>query len=165
MTSANAPMSREELLSLPATTDIETAARALGIGRTTAFQLARADDFPCEIEKVGGKYRVITADLHRVLGVAPVTPVEVESASMPARMAANELERAVNSLARDASRLAEEAQRFAAGLVHGDRVSGSASGLAQQAVQLAVSAARVDALRDTIAYLDTSATEQPPAQS
>ncbi|GGU96105.1 hypothetical protein GCM10010182_10860 [Actinomadura cremea] len=42
------PMTREELAALPTTTTIETAARALGLGRTRAYQLARENRFPAK---------------------------------------------------------------------------------------------------------------------
>ncbi len=61
------PMSREELAALPTTTTIETAARALGLGRTRAYQLARENRFPCKVIRIGTSYRVITADLRRLL--------------------------------------------------------------------------------------------------
>jgi excisionase family DNA binding protein len=61
------PMSREELAALPTTTTIETAARALGLGRTRAYQLARENRFPCKVIRIGTSYRVVTADLHRLL--------------------------------------------------------------------------------------------------
>ncbi|MGW2306872.1 helix-turn-helix domain-containing protein [Actinomadura luteofluorescens] len=60
-------MSREELAALPTTTTIETAARALGLGRTRAYQLARENRFPCKVIRIGTSYRVITADLRRLL--------------------------------------------------------------------------------------------------
>ena len=62
---------RDELLALPATTDIETAGRAFGLGRTTAYALAKTGEFPCKVIRAGHAYRVITADLLRVLGVTP----------------------------------------------------------------------------------------------
>ena len=61
------PMSREELAALPPTTTIETAARALGLGRTRAYQLARENRFPCKVIRIGTSYRVITADLQRLM--------------------------------------------------------------------------------------------------
>ena len=64
-------LTRAELLALPAVTDIVTAGRAFGIGRTTSHSLARSGDFPCDVMRVGGVYRVLTADLHRVLGITP----------------------------------------------------------------------------------------------
>ncbi len=64
-------LSREELLHLPVTVDITTAARALGLARSTGYELARRGEFPCRILRVGHSYRVPTADLLRVLGVEP----------------------------------------------------------------------------------------------
>jgi len=64
-------MTRAELLALPAVVDITTAARALGLGRSTAYDLARRDEFPCRILHVGSSYRVPTAELPRVLGIDP----------------------------------------------------------------------------------------------
>ncbi|URN08538.1 helix-turn-helix domain-containing protein [Actinomadura madurae] len=60
-------MTQEELAALPTTTTIETAARALGLGRTRAYQLARENRFPCKVIRIGTTYRVITADLQRTL--------------------------------------------------------------------------------------------------
>ncbi|MFG2248995.1 DNA-binding protein [Spirillospora sp. NPDC048823] len=62
-------MSHEELAALPTTTTIETAARALGLGRTRAYQLARENHFPCKVIRIGTTYRVVTADLYRLLTV------------------------------------------------------------------------------------------------
>ncbi|MFG3287217.1 helix-turn-helix domain-containing protein [Streptomyces sp. NPDC048179] len=64
-------LSRTELLALPATTDVETAGRAFGLGRTTAYALARSGEFPCAIVRAGRGYRVVTADLLRVLRLTP----------------------------------------------------------------------------------------------
>jgi hypothetical protein len=61
------PMTHEELAALPTTTTIEIAARALGLGRTRAYQLARAGRFPCKIIRIGTSYRVVTADLQRLI--------------------------------------------------------------------------------------------------
>jgi len=69
-------MTRAELLALPAVVDITTAARALGLGRSTAYELARRDEFPCRVLRIGSSYRVPTADLLRVLGIEPPTPEE-----------------------------------------------------------------------------------------
>jgi excisionase family DNA binding protein len=62
-----------ELLALPVTVDVTTAARALGLGRSTAYELARRDEFPCRVLRVGSSYRIPTADLLRVLGIDPPT--------------------------------------------------------------------------------------------
>lgn len=64
-------LTRAELLALPASVDIVTAGRAFAIGRTTAYALARAGEFPCKVIRAGKAYRVVTADLLRVLHVAP----------------------------------------------------------------------------------------------
>jgi hypothetical protein len=53
------------------TVDVSTAARALGLGRSTAYELARRDEFPCPVLRVGSSYRVPTAGLLRVLGIEP----------------------------------------------------------------------------------------------
>jgi excisionase family DNA binding protein len=64
-------MSRAELLALPAVVDVTTAAQALGLGRSTAYELARRGEFPCRILHIGSSYRVPTAELLRVLGIDP----------------------------------------------------------------------------------------------
>lgn len=73
MTTARQPLTRTELLALPAAVDVETAARAFGLGRTTAYALAKSDAFPCAVIRAGKSYRVITADLLRVLHITPET--------------------------------------------------------------------------------------------
>lgn len=62
-----------ELLALPVTVDVTTAARALGLGRSTAYELARRDEFPCRVLRIGSSYRIPTAGLLRVLGIDPPT--------------------------------------------------------------------------------------------
>lgn len=56
---------------LPTVLNLETAARALGIGRTTAYALARRGEFPCPLIRIGGAYRVPTAGVLKVLGLSP----------------------------------------------------------------------------------------------
>ena len=46
-------MTRAELLALPAVIDVTTAARALGLGRSTAYDLARRGKFPCRVLHIG----------------------------------------------------------------------------------------------------------------
>ncbi|MEV5537479.1 DNA-binding protein [Saccharopolyspora shandongensis] len=62
-------MSRTELLDLPAAVDLVTAGRALGIGRTKVYELNDRGELPFEVLTLGKSYRVVTADLLRVLGV------------------------------------------------------------------------------------------------
>ena len=63
-------MSRSELLSLPVSFDLMVAARALGIGRTLAYGMAKRGQFPVRVLRLGNMYRVTRADLLQVLGVA-----------------------------------------------------------------------------------------------
>jgi predicted DNA-binding transcriptional regulator AlpA len=78
-------MNREELLALPATVDIPTAARALSIGRTLAYQLARAGQFPVPVLRLGSRYRVPSSALLAALGIqlAPDPPRPPVAVSPP----------------------------------------------------------------------------------
>lgn len=62
-------MSRDELLALPVAIDLVTAGRALGIGRTRAFELIRRGEFPVPAVRVGTTWRVPTAPLLQLLGL------------------------------------------------------------------------------------------------
>lgn len=62
-------LTHEELLRLPAIVDLSTAARAVGVGRTKAYELAKQDLFPCPVLRIGTAYRVRTADLLRLVGI------------------------------------------------------------------------------------------------
>jgi len=62
-------MTREELLALPAVVDIPTAAEVLGVGRSSAYELVRAGDWPTPILRFGRLIRVPTAPLLALLGV------------------------------------------------------------------------------------------------
>jgi hypothetical protein len=64
-------MTRDELLALPPTIDIDTARRPLGLGRTKAYEMRAAGTFPVKVLQLGCRYRVITADLWALLGVTP----------------------------------------------------------------------------------------------
>jgi len=64
-------VTRDELLALPVSVDVATAGRALGIGRTVAFQLIRAGRFPVPVLHLGAQYRVPTAPLLALLGITP----------------------------------------------------------------------------------------------
>lgn len=81
-------MTRDDLLALPATIDLPTAARALGIGRNQAYDLAALGEFPCKVLKLGKRYKVVTSDLLQMLGIESARPVgEHVPARHPARQA------------------------------------------------------------------------------
>lgn len=63
-------MSREELLALPAAVDLDTGSRALGLGRSKGYALAKQGQYPCRVLRLGKAYRVVTADLLELLGLA-----------------------------------------------------------------------------------------------
>ena len=64
-----AGMSADEINALPAAVDLATAARALGISKSKAYELVLTDDLPVPALRVGRLWRVKTADLRRVLGL------------------------------------------------------------------------------------------------
>ena len=63
-------MSPEELFRLPVSVPLVIAARAFGLARTKAHELARADEFPCRVIRVGQRYRVPRSALLEALGYA-----------------------------------------------------------------------------------------------
>lgn len=52
------------------TTNLASAAAVLGISKSLAYSLISTGDFPCKVIRVGSRYRVVTADLHRILSPA-----------------------------------------------------------------------------------------------
>lgn len=78
--SANKPPTRGDALDLPPMIDLATAARYLGIGRTTAYTLAAKDALPVPVLRIGTALRVPTAPLLKILGITPpdVTDVGTE---------------------------------------------------------------------------------------
>jgi hypothetical protein len=63
----------------PAVTDLVTAGRALGLGRTKAHELARAGQFPCQVIRAGKAWLVPVVGLLTVLGL----PAPARSPSPP----------------------------------------------------------------------------------
>lgn len=63
-------LSRAELLALPAAVDVETAGRALNMKRSTAYALAKRGELPVRTLRIGRSYRVVTAELLDLLGIA-----------------------------------------------------------------------------------------------
>ena len=74
-------LTRAELDRLPPVVDLATAGRALGIGRTKAYELARTGDFPCHVLRLGNSYRVPTAFLRDLLGLTTREEATAEDAS------------------------------------------------------------------------------------
>jgi predicted DNA-binding transcriptional regulator AlpA len=73
------PLSHDQLVNLP------TAARALDIGRTKAYQLAQTGQFPCRILRVGRKlsrpHRAGLLELLRITYLREQTPVIEQTAT------------------------------------------------------------------------------------
>lgn len=52
------------------TVSIPEAAKVLGISRGLAYELAGRQEFPAKLLRLGARWRVSTADLRRVVGLA-----------------------------------------------------------------------------------------------
>ncbi len=66
-----------EVRALPAVVDVVTAAQALGIGRTVAYELVRTGHFPTPVLRVGRQIKIPTSYLVDLLGLStnpPATP-------------------------------------------------------------------------------------------
>ncbi len=64
-------MTPAEVLALPAMVDVPTTARALGIGTTLAYELAKNDQLGVPVLRLGRLYRVPRAGLLEALGLTP----------------------------------------------------------------------------------------------
>jgi hypothetical protein len=58
----------EAVRRLGMTTDLETAASVLGIGRTLAFDLVKRDEFPVRLLRLGRRVLIPVGDLLKYLG-------------------------------------------------------------------------------------------------
>ncbi|MFK4043169.1 helix-turn-helix transcriptional regulator [Nonomuraea wenchangensis] len=56
----------------PEVVSLLAAGRLLGIGRTKAYRLAKAGEFPCRVLRIGGRYAVPVRGLRALLD--PITP-------------------------------------------------------------------------------------------
>jgi excisionase family DNA binding protein len=63
-------LTQAELRDLPAVVDVPTAAAALGIGRSAAYELIREGRWPTPIVRLGKLIRIPTASLLDVLRVS-----------------------------------------------------------------------------------------------
>lgn len=69
-------MSRDELYALPAAVSLETACRAVGLGRNKGYRMARDGQFPVRVLTLGKSYRVSSAELLEYLGLdVPEAPI------------------------------------------------------------------------------------------
>lgn len=69
------PLVPDEIRNLPPLVDIATAARALTISRSVAYELIREGAFPVPVLKVSARnLRVKASDLRAYLGVDSPTP-------------------------------------------------------------------------------------------
>ncbi len=58
------------------TTDLETAAEIIGIGRTLAYELARDGAFPVRLIRLGRRVLVPTSDILALLATPVVVPAD-----------------------------------------------------------------------------------------
>lgn len=63
-------MTHDELVNLPVAVPLDVANRALGLGRTNGYALARGGAYPVRVLRHGRQYRVTRYDLHRHLGLS-----------------------------------------------------------------------------------------------
>ena len=67
-------LSRAELLALPPATDIRTLGQAFGVSEPVARErnrLGQWQELGIRVLRLGSQYRVVTADIWRVLGLEP----------------------------------------------------------------------------------------------
>lgn len=62
-------MDRKELLALPAVVDVPTAAAALNLSRTAAYELIRTGEWPTPVFRLGRLIRIPTAPILELLGI------------------------------------------------------------------------------------------------
>jgi predicted DNA-binding transcriptional regulator AlpA len=71
---APAVWTEDRIRTLGAITDLPTAASIFGLSRTAAYDLAKADQFPVPVIRVGARYRVPVAAILAVLHLPPDPP-------------------------------------------------------------------------------------------
>jgi hypothetical protein len=73
------PMSVAEIRALPASVPFPLACRALNIGRTLGYELAKAGEFPVKVIPVGKKFKVPRSAIFKELGI-----IDLEDTREPA---------------------------------------------------------------------------------
>jgi len=63
-------MSAEDARRLPVSFGLDTANRALSLGRAKGYDLAKRGEYPVRVLRIGSAYRVTRADLLTLLGIA-----------------------------------------------------------------------------------------------
>lgn len=81
MTQEQTVITVRDVLDLPPVVDVETASRVFGISRSHGYNLARANAFPCKVVRAGRSFRVVTADLRRVLSLDDAPAAEAPAAA------------------------------------------------------------------------------------
>lgn len=65
-------LTRAELLALPAAVPLwPTGARAVGVGRTRAYEMVKSGEWPTRVLRLGTLVKVPTAELLELLGIEP----------------------------------------------------------------------------------------------
>ncbi|MFF4220947.1 integrase [Streptomyces nondiastaticus] len=67
-------MTHAELMALPVSFPLETANRALSIGRTQGYFMAKTGTYPVRVLQLGRAYRVTRYDLWSYLGLPIAAP-------------------------------------------------------------------------------------------
>jgi predicted DNA-binding transcriptional regulator AlpA len=62
--------SEHDVRALGVTTDIPTAAQILGISRSHAYELARRNEFPVPVLRIGSRSRISVGEVLALLGLA-----------------------------------------------------------------------------------------------
>lgn len=71
------PLSLDEVRALPAAVPLALACRALSLGKTKGYDLARAGEFPIPLQPVGNaKYRAPKTAILAYLGVLEAAPAQ-----------------------------------------------------------------------------------------
>lgn len=76
-------MTEDEVHALPVIVDLPTAARALGVGRNTAYELVRSGTWPTPVLRIGRPIKVRRSSLLDLLGIG------AGSGGLPARASAD----------------------------------------------------------------------------
>ena len=77
-------LTREEILALDAAVDIPTAGKCFSLGKSTAYELARAGKFPVPVLPLGKSFRVTRASILAYLGIEDTAPASGDQAQASA---------------------------------------------------------------------------------